>query len=851
MRSVNFGIDLGTTNSLIAKYENGKVQVFKNPVGQKETLASVVAYRPERVLIGDKAREYLIKDPVNVFGGFKRKMGTDEKYYVVNIDENITPVELSVLILKELKKFVPPPDLIEAAVITIPASFDSMQSNATLKAGQDAGFKDVFLLQEPVAACLAFFNETNAKEDPNGHWLVYDLGGGTFDVALIKASEEGLKIVDHEGNNFLGGLDLDFAIIDNIIIPAIEKTTGIENFNEELKAKYGKYEPLYHQVMYYAEEAKKELSQVPETVIEFSAILDGKPYEFYIPITRQEVNRIFSPIINDTIVLLNKVLYNNRMVSADINQLILVGGSTYVTQVREQLSAQTGIMLNYAIDPTTAVAIGAAHYAANKYYEPSAADAVVGPESDHHDIEQLDLELPPGVDLKRSDVTVDISYNRSSRDKEEILLINCSGEYERKQYRITRKDGGFDSGITPLKSKKTEFLTLLPGIANQFTLYLYDENGNEITGLTRDINITQGIFNIEGQPLPHDICIEVDDLENKTTKLEAVFERNSLLPQKRTLYREISKTIKKGSKDNIIINIMEGDKNSRPSSNLTIGCIEISGKDLETDLVKGSDIEIQIHITDSRVLNTAVFLVMTQQEFKNVFSVSEKQINISRLREQFALLENELVNTVRGFQYNEDEIWELKASALLEELQSVKERLFKLMDKDRSDEKYVIAEKMSRISREYDKLGGNERIAMLIEEYFHLKDRLQQVISTADFEKEELRKMFRKIEQSESSFINSRNVSVVEARIRQQEDLYWKALSNTTSFLITRFIEYKSCTADDFKDYSAAKSIMKMADQALQKEKFPEFRRHVFSISALLKQYNPNINIDFKGTGIG
>jgi molecular chaperone DnaK len=103
MKAVNFGIDLGTTNSLIAKYENNKVRVFKNPFGQKETLASVVAFRKDRILIGDKAREYLTKDAVNVFGGFKRKMGTNEKFYVVNIDDNVTPIELSTLILKSLK----------------------------------------------------------------------------------------------------------------------------------------------------------------------------------------------------------------------------------------------------------------------------------------------------------------------------------------------------------------------------------------------------------------------------------------------------------------------------------------------------------------------------------------------------------------------------------------------------------------------------------------------------------------------------------------------------------------------------------------------------------------------------
>jgi len=242
---------------------------------------------------------------------------------------------------------------------------------------------------------------------------------------------------------------------------------------------------------------------------------------------------------------------------------------------------------------------------------------------------------------------------------------------------------------------------------------------------------------------------------------------------------------------------------------------------------------------------------MTQQEFKNVFSISEKQINTGRLKEQYAQLEAELVNTVRDFQYNDDTIWEIKASALLNDLRSVKDRLFKLKEKDKSDEKYIIASRITRISQEYDKLGGNERIAMLIEDYFTNKDRVQQVISMADFEKDELKRQFQKIEQTESSFINSKNVSVMEARLRQLEELYWKGLSNTTSFLITCFIEYKTYTAAEFKDYYAAKSIMKMADDALQKEKYPEFRRHVFSISALLHVVRFNSNIDFKGTGIG
>lgn len=846
MKAVNFGIDLGTTNSLIAKFEGNKVTVFKNPVGQKETLASVVAYRPDRILIGDKAREYLVKDPINVFGSFKRKMGTDEKYYVVNIDDNVTPVQLSALVLKELKNFVHTGEIPEACVITIPASFDTMQSNATLKAGHEAGFKDIFLLQEPIAASLAFFNESADNIKKDGYWLVYDFGGGTFDAALVQSTEQDLKVVDHEGNNFLGGVDFDFAIIDKIVVPEIIHKTGIENFEQEFRVKFGKYEKLYYELMYYAEEAKKELSHTGSAMIEFSAELEGKKYDFSITVTKEKAAEIFLPIINETIKLLNKVLENNRLTAKDINQVILVGGSTYLPQVKEQITLQTGIPLNSSIDPTTSIAAGAAYYAANKQYEPSVPEIPVT----ENPIGVAE-DILSNVDFTPPDITIDTSYNKSSRDKEEVLLIFSEGAIDDKYYRIIRSDGGFDTGFIPLRGKKTEFLPLIPSVTNFFTLSVYDKNHDEIKSLGRDIHITQGKYAIDGQPLPHDISIEVDDVENKTTRLEPIFERNSLLPQKRTLYREISKTIKKGSKDSIIINILEGEKSARPLSNLTIGCIEISGKDLKTDLVKGSDIEIQLHITDSRVLNTAVFLVMTQQEFKNVFSISEKQINLERLREQYNLLENELGNTIKEFQYNDNDIWEIRANVLMEDLQSVKERLFKLKDKDKSDEKYIIAEKIMRISQEADKLGGNERISMLIEEYLYRKETVREAIQTADFEKEELRRQYQKIEQTEASFIRSKNVSFISNRIQQLYELYWRALSNTTSFLISKFVEFRELGPEYFKDYSAAKSLIKMGNTALEKENYPEFRRYVFSLSNLLHQADHNMNTDFKGTGIG
>ena len=242
MNFINFGIDLGTTNSLIARFEGGAVQVYKNPIGHKETLPSVVAFRGVRTLIGDKAKEYISKDAGNVFGGFKRKMGSGESFLVPSTADFVTPIQLSAAVLKELKNFVHTGEGVEAAVITIPASFDTIQSNATKKAGYEAGFKEVVLLQEPIAASLAFFNESKKGIPESGHWLVYDLGGGTFDVALVSIVNGELRVTDHEGNNFLGGMDFDTAIIEQLVLPEIIKHTGDSSIEEKLRNRDGELE---------------------------------------------------------------------------------------------------------------------------------------------------------------------------------------------------------------------------------------------------------------------------------------------------------------------------------------------------------------------------------------------------------------------------------------------------------------------------------------------------------------------------------------------------------------------------------------------------------------------------------
>ena len=184
MKNINIGIDLGTTNSGIAKYENGKINIYKNPVGFKDTIPSVVSFRKGRIQIGEKAREHSATNAENVFSSFKRKMGSDEEYFIKDLDKNCSPIELSSMVLKELINFAQG-ETLKSAVITIPASFDTIQSNATKKAGYQAGFEEIVLLQEPIAACLAYSNSLNIEITSDQKWLVYDFGGGTFDIALV------------------------------------------------------------------------------------------------------------------------------------------------------------------------------------------------------------------------------------------------------------------------------------------------------------------------------------------------------------------------------------------------------------------------------------------------------------------------------------------------------------------------------------------------------------------------------------------------------------------------------------------------------------------------------------------
>jgi molecular chaperone DnaK len=795
--TINFGIDLGTTNSAIAKYTEGEVEVFKNPINWKQTLPSVVAFKKNRIVIGEKAREILSKNAQNVVGSFKRKMGTSDKFYIPTTDDFISAEQLSAYILKELKNFIHTGESIEAAVITIPASFDTMQSNATKKAGYEAGFEQVVLLQEPIAASLAYANKTK-EELTNKKWIVYDLGGGTFDAALVTIKDEEMKVLDHEGNNYLGGTDFDRAIVEKFIIPHLEQEGDFQDLEQSMKSSSGKYSRLYNLLLFKAEEAKITLTSQPTADIEFEIEDDkGEELDIYLSINRAQLNDLLEPYINQTINMIDAMIQRNGLGNDSVDFFLMIGGSTLIPAVREQLERHFQRSINCDIDPTTAVAIGAAFFAGIKPRRLTKKQA----SSDEHKIKVL------------------LAFDKVAQEDSVPLIGRIEGESTGKYYRITRRDGGFDSGLKPLNEGIRAYLPLVHGVYNAFSFNLFDDQNNRIPADIPEIGITHGKFSIDGQPLPHDICLEVDAIGRKTTFLEPIFKKGTILPAQKTIVREISRNIYKGSDETILINILEGPLDNLPAANKTIGHIAIAGKDLSRDLIKGSDVELSFEISESRDLSVQVYLTLSDQEFENVFNPSETHISLLTLAEELTAIKNNLQKKLYEAEQKEDFSLAARISKIIEEIRQVQDKLKKLKDDDVTDEKYQLDEQKRLIALQAHQLFRGGILNQYIEEYYEAKKNLQAYLLVGESTPED-RKSFESAIANERDILSSGSASAIKMKISQLQGITQR-IANRTQFTNDDLVAvFSNIRRHPFKDVQTAQTLIRKGESALEKENY-------------------------------
>lgn len=707
--TINFGIDLGTTNSLIAKFGQEGVQVYKNPLSFKDTLPSVVWIRKNAIIVGEKAFERLEKDDcLDVFSRFKRKMGTIETYQVHSLNGTITPQELSSYVLKELKLFVQSntENNLDSAVITVPASFDAAQSKATLDAGKMAGFNQVVLLQEPIAASLAFANLKRDGELPNGKWLVYDLGGGTFDLALVGILDGELKIIDHEGDNYLGGGDFDSLIVQKIIVPYMLSNYKMEGL-EKLKDNSSKFNTLYHVLIHKAEIAKIELSARTFTEIEIDFLdNENNKQNFCLQITRAQFEELIQPLIDKTIEMVKVLFARNKLMNSDVQFLLMVGGSTFVPLVKERVEAITGVKLNCDIDPVTAIAVGAAFYAGTKKKE-------------------IQVFSTKTEDTK---LTVRFGFNNVSKETMEPIAISLDGDINNLFYRITSEKGDFDSGLKSLQKRVLEEVRLVKNAENIFIFNVYDKEGNLVITNAEPIRILQGIYSISGQPLPEDVSLETDNYGNNNTGLRLIWKKGTILPLEKSITVQASKTLKKGDKDFIKINVYYGPCEASPAANILGGTIIIDGDKIDRDIIKGSDIELKISKDESQTLTISVFVTITGQTFEEAFELKKREVNPDNIREDLDLLNEEITseqNEINEAQGTENvSVNDLKKKVI--ELQNKAE---KLSYDDGSDAKYQLDDEKRTLYQKWTELSNPRKCAQLHKKYQEAKVELQNNIS--------------------------------------------------------------------------------------------------------------------------
>jgi molecular chaperone DnaK len=827
METINFGIDLGTTNSLIARFVKGHIEIFKNPSGFKDSLPSVVAYRKDRMIVGEKAREYQLKDPANVVGRFKRKMGTTEGFKIKALGQTRTPIDLSAEVLKELKGFVHTGQTVNAAVITIPASFDTIQCNATKQAAEQAGFKQVVLLQEPIAASLAYANKRKESEMAEGKWLVYDLGGGTFDVALVRTEHGELKILDHEGDNFLGGVDFDSSIVEDLIIPKLEKSGTFADLANQMKSQDGKHNTLWTRCLHMAEEAKIELSSKLSSEIEIEVSDDlGDLCDVAFSITRSDFENLIKLSIDKTADMIRVILTRNNLSPKDLNFILMVGGSTLVPLVRQRVGELLNIPVVTDIDPTTAIVTGAAFFAGTQAIQRETASG-----------------WPATANLKFS---IKAAYERQTRDTEITFSAKVEGDFTGLSYRIVRADGGFDSGTKLLTGRIFEDLPLDQDAYNVFEFRTTDAAGNLIPNNLAEIHVAHGKYSVAGQTLPQDICIEIDSAdEHGSTVLESIFTRNSLLPAKKKRTSSVSRTLIRGSAgDAIRIIVREGPADSGPESAKEIGTLLITGSQITRDVPKGTDIDLVFEMTESRDIKVQAYVNATGQDFSEVFNPKQRNVDVSNLGHHISLLQQRLDQEI-------DEAADNDQYEIAKELKRLEPAILDIGDKaanlsttDVTDSRYKLEDSKRDIAQQIDRLTGDKRLMKARKEYEDMRDECERLSLQDGSDRDRFK--LDQIKAQEHSFLKATNPKSIQQRTEDLRSVVIGILVKQPEFL-TQHFNSLSRQRSRLNDETQASLLIESGHRAIQQQDFDKLRMINSQLIDLLPEENREEARNFTG----
>lgn len=589
-RYIEFGIDLGTTNSAIAQCQGNDVRIFQSNDQANVTPSAVWALKTGRLIVGRRAYNAVVSDPDNVITEFKRWIGQPSVLPFPASGRSMGAEELSAEVLRCLVQDVhrQTGQQLDAAVVTVPADFSVLQCEATARAAGMAGLLQCPLMQEPIAAAVAYGAKPGAKDQ---RWLVFDLGGGTLDIAVISTREGQLNVLEHRGNKRLGGKDIDRLIVENLLLPALANDFQIPDPDDEPDD----YKVLLRRLTLRAEEAKIDLTNTETVTVSLFDLGDdqaGAPIELEMDITRHELEELLGPFVERCTHLVREALDGARVSGTDLDRVLLVGGPTQMPVIRLALQEVTGASVDYSLDPMTVVARGAALYASTIEMNAST----------------------PQPRRSSAKVSAKLAFARVSNSLQPPVTGRIEGDV--KDVKIDADGGYWTSGWVPVSGEGFFEMSVMLQEAKdcQFWLYARDASGHLLSIDPDGFNIRHGL-EVAAPPLPHTVSLEVVASDG-TAELLPLFHRGMPLPAEKDVTCRAAHTLRPSDPSSgLAIKFWEGETLNDPEANEWIGRAVISPRDVDRPVPAGAEINLSVKLDESRRISVTAFIPCIEHHF--------------------------------------------------------------------------------------------------------------------------------------------------------------------------------------------------------------------------------------------
>jgi molecular chaperone DnaK len=611
------GIDLGTTNSAVCAYDGENLHLFKSPDQNDVTPSAIFIDKRSNKYVGKRAYDNAARNPDNAATLFKRLMGTSTPVKLSAVDLVMTPEECSAEILRALFSYMPEeirndPDT--GTVITVPAAFNQMQKDATMAAAEMAGIGKVALMQEPVAAVMSVMRHRKG----DGMFLVYDLGGGTLDIAIAESISGRVSLLAHGGIAMCGGRDFDRLLLDNVVKPWLMKNFDLpDDFSTDKR-----YTTLRHMATWAAEKAKIDLSSSEEAVVTLDdselRVKDESGADVYLDITVTRViyNDLIASKVEESISAARETMEKAGLSPHDIGRVVFVGGPTQYKPLRDKVAFELGIAASTDVNPMTAVAEGAAVFAESIDWSSQNRSRKSGRGT-----------LAAGGDL-------DLSFNYQARtpDSKAKVVAKVGGKAaEGAAFQVDSLDNGWSSGRATLKDGAVVEVPLAKPGENIFKVFVFDAAGGPVK-LTQDkIAISRTAAQIDAIPASQSIGVEARKKIGGRVILDYLVREGDQLPKKGKKAFKAEESLRASAPGSIKFKLWEGSIEDPVSDNTFIGMFEIKGSDFSDGVIaKGAELVCEYEMLDSGNIVLEVTVPSIGNSFRsgrNFYSSQEGKID--------------------------------------------------------------------------------------------------------------------------------------------------------------------------------------------------------------------------------